>query len=136
MNKRVTLIQTSETGVHLTCADDSEYKGDLLVGADGANSVVRQAIFAQLQSKGQLSASDAVPLPYNCICLVGQTETVEEASFPELKHELCQTNNMVAIGSPYTVKVAAGKEGQTNAMDLLVFDMILNSFHPILTLLI
>ncbi|GJJ71455.1 hypothetical protein EMPS_03805 [Entomortierella parvispora] len=102
LNKRVSIFKNTEAGVHLTCSDDSEYEGHIVVGADGANSSVRQSIFTQLKEAGRLSASDAIPLPYNCICLVGQTREVDDEEFPELKNELCQTNNMVAIGSPYT----------------------------------
>lgn len=105
LNKRVSTIRNTEAGVHLTCSDNSEYEGHIVVGADGANSYVRKCVFEKLKEAGRLSTSDDVPLPYNCICLVGQTRKVDESVFPELKNELCQTNNMVAIGSPYTVRI-------------------------------
>lgn len=102
-NKKVSSVITTDAGVKLTCLDGSEYEGDLVIGADGANSVVRRELFARLKEKGRLPVSDDTPLPYHCICVVGQTGPLQEESFPEMKEETCQSNQMVGVGSPYTV---------------------------------
>jgi len=102
-NKRVLTVKHVETGVQIACSDNSVYEGDILVGADGANSAVRQGFYKQLKAEGRLPPSDDTPMPYNCICLVGQTTPLNPELFPELKNELCQLNNMCGIGKKYTV---------------------------------
>lgn len=43
-NKEVKDVQSDENGVKVTCEDGSVYEGDLVLGADGANSRTRQAM--------------------------------------------------------------------------------------------
>ncbi|GJJ71680.1 hypothetical protein EMPS_04030 [Entomortierella parvispora] len=101
-NKKVASLTTTDTGVRLTCTDGSEHEGDIVVGADGANSVVRRELFARLKEKGQLPNSDDTLLPYDCICVVGQTGPLPLETFPEMQEATCQSNQMVGVGNPYT----------------------------------
>lgn len=48
---------------------NSEYFSDIIVGADGAYSAVRQNMYKDLKAKGKLSSSDDKPLSYNQHCL-------------------------------------------------------------------
>ncbi|KAF4471445.1 Zeaxanthin epoxidase chloroplastic [Fusarium albosuccineum] len=41
-NSKVSNITTNENGVEVTCADGSSYQGSIVIGADGAHSIVRQ----------------------------------------------------------------------------------------------
>lgn len=41
-NKRVSDISTTETGVVVSCNDGTSYEGSMVIGADGAYSVVRK----------------------------------------------------------------------------------------------
>ena len=45
------------------------YTSDIVVGADGAYSAVRQTMYKELAEKGKLSANDALPLSYDQHCL-------------------------------------------------------------------
>ncbi|GJJ68600.1 hypothetical protein EMPS_00946 [Entomortierella parvispora] len=108
-NKRVLTFKNVEesdkdsrgmSGVRLTCSDGSEHDAHLLVGADGTNSAVRQGIFKLLKDQGTLPPSDDTPLPYNCVCLVGQTGPLDPELYPELLLDECQCNTM--NGNMYT----------------------------------
>ncbi|KAF9026062.1 hypothetical protein BGZ52_007916, partial [Haplosporangium bisporale] len=90
MNKKVLSFLQGDNGVMIRCSDDSTYDGDILVGADGAYSAVRQHMYAVLKKESRLPASDDVALPFSCVCLVGQTEVLDPEEFPHLKLPLSQ----------------------------------------------
>ncbi|KAG0083719.1 hypothetical protein BGZ92_010538 [Podila epicladia] len=84
MSKKVLSFLQNENGVMIRCADSSTYEGDILIGADGAYSAVRQHMYSELKKEKKLPASDDVPLPYSCVCLVGQTEPLNPEEYPHL----------------------------------------------------
>lgn len=45
-------------GVLIRCSDNSSYQGDILVGADGAYSAVRQTLYKQLSRQNKLPQCD------------------------------------------------------------------------------
>ncbi|KAF4122104.1 2-polyprenyl-6-methoxyphenol hydroxylase [Geosmithia morbida] len=45
-NKKVSCLSTDEDGVSVTCADGTAYRGSIVIGADGAHSIVRQHVRA------------------------------------------------------------------------------------------
>lgn len=60
--KKVLSVQETGTGVVVNCADNSSYEGDIVVGADGAYSAVRQSLYKQLEKQNKLPASDAAQM--------------------------------------------------------------------------
>lgn len=58
--KRITQIGVDEKGVKATMADGSTYEGDILIGADGIHSTVRQHMWdiANKTSPGYIPASE------------------------------------------------------------------------------
>ncbi|KAG0042622.1 hypothetical protein BGZ83_000242, partial [Gryganskiella cystojenkinii] len=102
MNKKIVSIHQNDHHVKVECVDGSVFEGDLLVGADGAYSTVREEMFKDLKQRGKLPEEDDVPLPYNCVCLVGQTKPLDVETFPELKSQLCAFNSMCGTGLPYS----------------------------------
>ncbi|KAF8943905.1 hypothetical protein BGZ47_004900 [Haplosporangium gracile] len=89
-------------GVTIEFQDRSTVRGGILVGADGAYSVVRQNLYSQLKEKNLLPASDDVPLPFNVVCLVGQTKPLDPETYPYLKLEDCQFIRTLGDNKPYT----------------------------------
>src|ERR1700744_3193161 len=83
-SKRVLSISQGEHGVLIRTSDNMTHEGDILVGADGAYSSVRQGLYAALKKEKKLPSSDDQPLPFNCVALVGHTEALDPEQFPEL----------------------------------------------------
>ncbi|KAG0040535.1 hypothetical protein BGZ83_002507, partial [Gryganskiella cystojenkinii] len=100
-NKRVVSIFNGDLGVRVECTDSSVYEGSILVGADGAYSPVRQGMYKQLKRDNKLPPSDNQPLPYDCICLVGQTEALDPEEFPSLKEASCAFDVTNSLETPY-----------------------------------
>lgn len=88
----------------MRCADGSTYHGDILVGADGAYSVVRAQLYEKLKEQNKLPASDGEPLPFSNICLVGQTRVLDPEEFPSLKSKESQFLSVLGIENMYTVR--------------------------------
>ncbi|KAK5797033.1 hypothetical protein F5H01DRAFT_126415 [Linnemannia elongata] len=85
-NKRVQTFTEKNNRVFVNTTDDSVYEGDILVGADGAYSTVRQQLYKRLKGEGNLPASDEAALPFSCTCLVGETKPLSATQFPELNN--------------------------------------------------
>ncbi|KAF9120514.1 hypothetical protein BGW39_011314 [Mortierella sp. 14UC] len=83
-DKRVTTIAEEGDKVKIQTADNSVYEGDILIGADGAYSIVCQSMYEKLEKEGKLPKSDQEDLPFSCTCLVGQTEPLDIRVFPQL----------------------------------------------------
>ncbi|KAG0300447.1 hypothetical protein BGZ97_003229, partial [Linnemannia gamsii] len=84
-NKRVQTIAEENDKVRIGTADGSTYEGDILVGADGAYSGVRQRLYEILLKEGRLPKTDREDLPFQCTCLVGQTDKLDLEVFTQLK---------------------------------------------------
>ncbi|KFH67031.1 hypothetical protein MVEG_07555 [Podila verticillata NRRL 6337] len=81
-------------------SDTTKYYCDILVGADGAHSTVRENILRRKED--ELPSSDTAPLPYGCICLVGQTDVLDPEEFPDLKNEFCKDYSVLGTNSKYS----------------------------------
>jgi flavin-dependent dehydrogenase len=103
MGVKITETSQDDNGVRIHCNNGAVYEGDILVGADGAYSIVRQSIYSQLKAENRLPVSDALPLPYSTECLVGQTRVLDVSEFPRLAEEDCQFMNIIGDNKPYSV---------------------------------
>ncbi|KAF9936714.1 hypothetical protein BGZ65_002115 [Modicella reniformis] len=95
-------------GVTITTSDNQTHHGDILVGADGAYSAVRQALYQQLDQRGKLPVSDKEQLPFTNICLVGTTEPLgngnddDKEKWKFLEREDCYFVTVIGDTVPYT----------------------------------
>ncbi|KAG0011662.1 hypothetical protein BGZ81_002050 [Podila clonocystis] len=99
LGKRVLSSIQNQDSVMARCSDNSSYHGDILVGADGAYSAVRQSLYKSLKIDKMLPASDNVSLPFSCVCLVGQTEPLDPEDFPHMKEAQSQANTVLGIST-------------------------------------
>ncbi|KAI7819393.1 hypothetical protein BC939DRAFT_460131 [Gamsiella multidivaricata] len=103
MNHRVLSIKQDESIVKIRFSDNSEAQGDVLVGADGVYSAVRQSLFRQLQLKGELPKSDQQDLTYSHICLVGTTLPADPARYPMVLEDDCKHTILMGDKAPYSL---------------------------------
>jgi len=87
-----------------TCEDGTSYASQVLVGADGAHSIVRKNIYSQLAKKNKLPACDREELAFKSVCLIGQTVPLGPTAFPEINDPRCTLNFMIGKDKPFTVR--------------------------------
>ncbi|KAF9315549.1 hypothetical protein BG003_002902, partial [Podila horticola] len=102
LGKRILSSIQNDDSVMVRCSDNSSYHGDILVGADGAYSAVRQNLYKDLKEHKKLPSSDDVSLPFSCVCLVGQTIPLDPEEFPLLKEELGQFHSVLGVSTMCT----------------------------------
>ncbi|KAG0333143.1 hypothetical protein BG000_009442 [Podila horticola] len=102
LGKRVLSLDQNEDSVLVRCSDNSSYYGDILVGADGAYSAVRQNLYKVLKKKNKLPSSDDVALPFGCVCLVGQTIPLDPEEFPHMNEDHSQFHSILGISTMCT----------------------------------
>ncbi|KAF9097750.1 hypothetical protein BGX23_008011 [Mortierella sp. AD031] len=100
--KRVLSISEKDEKVTIQTSDNSIYEGDIIVGADGAYSAVRQHMYEALKAEGKLPISDQEELPFSCTCLIGQTKVLDPEEFPLLKEPVCQFLSVMGNDKPFS----------------------------------
>ncbi|KAF9348866.1 hypothetical protein BGX34_002202 [Mortierella sp. NVP85] len=85
--KKVLRMSEKNNKVYIHCSDNSTYEGDILVGADGAYSGVRQSLYRQLDEKGVLPKDDLKTMSVGFTCMVGVAHPKNPEEFPQLKEE-------------------------------------------------
>ncbi|KAG0324884.1 hypothetical protein BG000_002010 [Podila horticola] len=102
LGKRVLSSIQNRDSVLVQCSDNTSYHGDILVGADGAYSAVRQNLYKSLKEDKKLPSSDDVTLPFSCVCLVGQTVPLNPEDFPNLKEDQALIHSVLGISTMCT----------------------------------
>ncbi|KAK3834914.1 MAG: hypothetical protein JOS17DRAFT_773038 [Linnemannia elongata] len=103
MSKKVLSFQQNHEGVMLRFSDNTTVHGDILVGADGAHSSVRQHLYKTLEKEGQLPKTDKKQMEKGYISLVGTTDPLDPAKYPRLGDRDSESAYMIGDGkTPYT----------------------------------
>ena len=103
MSKRVLSFEQNHEGVTVHFSDNTTMHGDILVGADGAHSAVRQHLYKTLTKEGLLPKTDTLEMSKGYISLLGTTEVLDPSRFPEV----LSSKDYFVIGdkdTPYTVR--------------------------------
>ncbi|GJJ68651.1 hypothetical protein EMPS_00997 [Entomortierella parvispora] len=101
-NKKVMSMMQNKEGVMIRCADGTTYHGDILVGADGAHSAVRQGLYKALQEQSLLPASDATELSKGFLALVGTTDPLDPEQYPFLKNKTSNFSQVIGRGTSFS----------------------------------
>ncbi|KAF9154670.1 hypothetical protein BG015_000272 [Linnemannia schmuckeri] len=112
MGKKVKALNQSEDGVGLRCTDKTEFYGDILVGADGAYSAIRQNLYFQLKQKGLLPEADTRAMSKGFVCLVGVTSALDPSFFQGIEEQYSSGSIMISDNSPYTLSEKESEEAQ------------------------
>ncbi|KAG9070432.1 hypothetical protein KI688_007968 [Linnemannia hyalina] len=103
LSKKVLSFQQNHEGVMVRFSDNTTLHGDILVGADGAHSAVRQHLYKTLTKEGLLPKSDNLEMKKGFISLVGTTNALDPEKYPDVLKEDCQSYGIIGDGStPYT----------------------------------
>ncbi|KAG0280766.1 hypothetical protein BGZ95_008792 [Linnemannia exigua] len=100
-NKKVIAVEQNENEAKITCSDGTSYSGDVLVGADGAYSAVRQGLYKQMQEKKILPALDSQELNKGFICMVGTTQPLSLEKYPGIDSKVANLNQILGQGNSY-----------------------------------
>ncbi|KAI1300984.1 hypothetical protein EDD11_005905 [Mortierella claussenii] len=111
MGKKVIMCEQDDKGVTVSCADGSIYRGDILVGADGAYSTIRSNLYRDLNEKQLLPESDLNSLSRGYISLVGVTDPLDPERYPELKDPF-NHSSLVVGGDGLSLGVASEEHTQ------------------------
>ncbi|KAF9361462.1 hypothetical protein BGX34_007123 [Mortierella sp. NVP85] len=103
--KVLSIRHPPEGGVMIHCSDNSSYLGDIVVGADGAYSAVRQSIYKSLSEKNELPLKDSQGLKIGYMTMVGTTDPLNEADYEDLKDDFTHFSFIIGKGKPYTWSV-------------------------------
>jgi len=103
-SKKVTSMIQNKEGVMIRCADGTTYHGDILVGADGAHSGVRQGLYQSLKNQNVLHTSDTAELSKGFLAMVGTTDPMDTELYPFLKNKEVSTfSQVIGRGTSFTV---------------------------------
>ncbi|KAF9352884.1 hypothetical protein BGX26_009322 [Mortierella sp. AD094] len=93
--KKVLHTEEKEGKVHIHCADNTSYAGDILVGADGAYSGVRQSMYKLMDEKGILPKADLEDFTINYTTIVGVAAPSNPEKYPKLKEGYSSFNQVI-----------------------------------------
>ncbi|KAK3821246.1 MAG: hypothetical protein J3Q66DRAFT_438136 [Benniella sp.] len=83
--KRILSFEQNQYGVMVRIADGSTFHGDILIGADGAYSAVRQVLYKNMMKKGlTVPKTDMAPLRFDSHCVIGVTDVLSPEEYPVL----------------------------------------------------
>ncbi|OAQ32598.1 FAD/NAD(P)-binding domain-containing protein [Linnemannia elongata AG-77] len=99
---RVLNISEEDNKVTVHLSNKDTFEGDIIVGADGAYSAVRQRMYEHLMAEGKLPKSDQEDLPFSRTCLVGQTKVLNPEEFPVIKLDTCHFTKFFGEDRPFT----------------------------------
>ncbi|KUJ19502.1 FAD/NAD(P)-binding domain-containing protein [Mollisia scopiformis] len=99
INARCKTIEHSEQGVTVKCEDGKEYKGDVVVGADGVHSFVRSEMRRYADAKTEeLMKQDKKSLSAEYTCLFGISEAVDGIKEGDLHRAYDKDLSFMIIG--------------------------------------
>ncbi|KAF9921576.1 hypothetical protein FBU30_008368 [Linnemannia zychae] len=120
--KRVLNFTEKDGKINVQASDNMIYEGDILVGADGAYSAIRQRLYERLKKEDKVPPSDLEQLPFHVTCLVGQTDVVSADEFKDVGFERCRFKTFIGDDKPYTWVTFTTKENRIAWMVMHLLD--------------
>ncbi|KAG9061267.1 hypothetical protein KI688_007605 [Linnemannia hyalina] len=118
MSKKVLSFQQNHEGVMLRFSDNTTIHGDILVGADGAHSAVRQHLYKTLEREGLLPKTDTKVMSKGYISLVGTTGALDPIKYPGVLEKESEVFYMIGDkDTPYTLGISEFANDQFKSSD-------------------
>lgn len=95
--KIVSLLQDTES-VTITCEDKSTYTGDLLIGADGAYSDVRKAMYKDMEQDGLTPKIKIDDPQIHILSYLGVAENLDPANYEGLGEDDSHSDTIIGDG--------------------------------------
>lgn len=91
-------MMQNANGVMIRFSDGSTVDGDILVGADGAYSGVRQSLYKNLDTKGLLPKSDLGDFTIASTLATGVAKPADPDKYPQLKDPFVHFSSVIGGG--------------------------------------
>ncbi|KAF9931104.1 hypothetical protein BGZ65_005053 [Modicella reniformis] len=95
MSKKVLRTEEKDDKVIIYCADNTTYEGDILVGADGAYSGVRQSLYKRMEEKGILPKVDLESFSIGYVTMVGVARPQNPKRYTQLSENISHFSTVV-----------------------------------------
>ncbi|KAF9992438.1 hypothetical protein BGZ79_003081 [Entomortierella chlamydospora] len=115
--KLVVKTLQNANGASCKCSDGSTYYGDIIIGADGAQSLTREKMFLPLIEKCEMFLEDLEPSQYQHVICAGITDPLDQNSYP------------AAHDSTTEIRVISNKENQAGQFKYVCSTLIHTSLR-------
>ncbi|KAF9192708.1 hypothetical protein BGZ50_008265 [Haplosporangium sp. Z 11] len=103
LKKSVVDVIEDDSGVLCRCSDGTEVRSDILVGADGAYSNVREKMYRRLLAQNRLPAKDAEPLKVTHLSVLGVSKALDLDMFPAVREKFSKFELTLFRNSQYSI---------------------------------
>ncbi|KAF9151026.1 hypothetical protein BG015_007152 [Linnemannia schmuckeri] len=101
--KYVLEIVNGDAGVQVRCSNGYVEEADIIIGADGAYSAVRQNIYRTMKTKNLLPKSDEEPLKHSLNAIIGITQPLDGSRFPVAYQQFSEVTVVVGKDPLYSL---------------------------------
>ncbi|KAF9100049.1 hypothetical protein BGX27_000493 [Mortierella sp. AM989] len=98
LGSKVLRVEESQDKVIVHCSNNAKHEADILVGADGAYSAVRQSLYKSMDEKGTLPKKDLESLDIWHIAMVGVAKPPNPEKYPGLSEGRTRFHQVVGEG--------------------------------------
>ncbi|KAF9429068.1 hypothetical protein BGZ76_001867, partial [Entomortierella beljakovae] len=98
--KKIVKTEDKDGKVTIYCSDETFYTGDILIGADGAYSGVRQSMYKNMEEKNLLPKTDREGFSVGYTVIVGVAHPKNPEKYPELKQDFCKFSQCYVVTLP------------------------------------
>ncbi|KAF9170804.1 hypothetical protein BGX20_008474 [Mortierella sp. AD010] len=110
LGSKVLRTEEKDGKVIVYCSGDTKHEGDILVGADGAYSTVRQSLYKRLDEKGALPEEDLKGLKEWQVSMVGVAKPSDPEKYPRLSEDRSRFHQVIGDGVCDWYVVNTGKD--------------------------